>query len=511
MIDKINMIIVDKKPYRKIVVVIANQTERFMPQIYAIRSRVDYQGDSTFAAMLTTKSQDTICALSTAPGMGAIAVLRLSGDRALEIMNQVFSKDISSAEPYSLHYGTITENGDPIDDVVVAVFRNPKSFTGEDVIEVSCHGSEFIQGKLLRLFISKGCRTADPGEFTMRAFSNGKMDLSQAEAVADLVASSSAAAHRLAMNQMRGNFSRKINQLREELIHFASMIELELDFSEEDVEFANRDELKELVNRINAIVIDLMESFATGNAIKNGVPVAILGAPNMGKSTLLNALLDDDRAIVSEIPGTTRDTIEDETTINGVRFRFIDTAGIRETQDEIETIGISKAFEKAGKASIVLYLIDALESHAEEIAPTLSDLRSKIGEEQELVLIANKVDKARDMEDIKSKFAALPETVVMSATDGIGLEELRNRLVEASKAILTEGSEVVVTNVRHYEALAKTKESLEAVLTGLDSGITGDFLAIDIRRALHHLGEITGEITTDDLLGNIFSKFCIGK
>lgn len=466
---------------------------------------------ATFVLMYVGFKKDTICALSTAPGMGAIAVIRLSGPDSIRVLNTVFSKDVSGAQGYSLHYGAIAEGEEAIDDVVVSIFRAPKSFTGEDVVEVSCHGSEYIQSRLLHLFVSNGCRTAEPGEFTMRAFSNGKMDLSQAEAVADLVASSSAAAHRLAMNQMRGNFSKKINQLREELIHFASMIELELDFSEEDVEFANRDELKGLVEKINLIVGDLMESFAMGNAIKNGVPVAILGAPNMGKSTLLNALLDDDRAIVSEIAGTTRDTIEDETTIGGVRFRFIDTAGIRETEDEIETIGISRAFEKAGKASIVLYLVDAMESHVDEIAPALLEIRNKIGEEQDLILVANKVDKARDPDEIRKKFASIPETEVISATDGVGLEDLRQRLVKASKAILTEGSDVVVSNVRHYEALAKTKESLEAVLNGLEAGITGDFLAIDIRRALLHLGEITGEITTDDLLGNIFSKFCIGK
>jgi tRNA modification GTPase len=461
--------------------------------------------------MYFKNQEDTICALSTAPGMGAIALVRLSGKEAVSIVNDSFSKDISEAKGYSLHYGTISQNGEAVDDVMVAIYRNPKSFTGEDVVEVSCHGSEFIQGQLLKLYTSGGCRLAEPGEFSMRAFANGKMDLSQAEAVADLISSSTAAAHKLAMNQMRGNFSKKINDLREQLIHFASMIELELDFSEEDVEFANRDELKALIDSIQLIVENLMDSFATGNAIKKGVPVAILGAPNMGKSTLLNALLDDDRAIVSEIAGTTRDTIEDETTIAGVRFRFIDTAGIRETQDEIETIGIAKAFEKAGKSSIVLYLVDALKSKVEEIAPAIESIRKKIGDDQELILIANKLDKARDPQEIKTKFAELPETVVISATDGIGLEALRDRLVSSSKSILVEGSDVVVTNIRHYDALAKTNESLNAVLEGLDTGITGDFLAIDIRRALHHLGEITGEITTDDLLGNIFSKFCIGK
>jgi tRNA modification GTPase len=345
----------------------------------------------------------------------------------------------------------------------------------------------------------------------MRAFANGKMDLSQAEAVADLIASSTQAAHKLAMNQMRGNFSKKINELREQLIHFASMIELELDFGEEDVEFANRDDLKALVNTIQEIVVDLMESFATGNAIKNGVPVAILGAPNMGKSTLLNALLDDDRAIVSAIAGTTRDTIEDETTIGGIRFRFIDTAGIRETEDEIETIGIGRAFEKASKANIVLYLVDAIETAVEEIADTLDALREKIGSDQELLLVVNKVDKARDLAEVKDKFSSITEAQLISATDGVGLEELRERLLESSRSIMVEGHDVVVTNIRHFNALSATNESLKAVLTGLGNDITGDFLAIDIRRALHHLGEITGEITTDDLLGNIFSKFCIGK
>jgi tRNA modification GTPase len=461
--------------------------------------------------MYFKNQSDTICALSTAPGMGAIALIRLSGKDAVAIVNQSFSRDISNAEGYSLHYGTVTQNEEQIDDVIAAVYRNPKSFTGEDVVEISCHGSEYIQGRLLKLYTSSGCRMAEPGEFSMRAFANGKMDLSQAEAVADLISSSTQAAHKLAMNQMRGNFSRKINELREQLIHFASMIELELDFSEEDVEFANRDDLKALVNSIQEIVVDLMESFATGNAIKNGVPVAILGAPNMGKSTLLNALLDDDRAIVSEIAGTTRDTIEDETTIGGIRFRFIDTAGIRETEDEIETIGISRAFEKAGKASIVLYLVDAMETEVEDIEPAIRAVREKIGPDQELILVANKIDKARDDNTVREKFSSIPKAQLISATDGVGLEELREKLLESSRKIMVEGRDVVVTNVRHYNALSETNQSLQSVLTGLDQGITGDFLAIDIRRALHHLGEITGEITTDDLLGNIFSKFCIGK
>jgi tRNA modification GTPase len=453
---------------------------------------------------------DTICALSTPQGTGALGVIRLSGSKSHTIFNEVFSGDISDSKGYSLHYGTIKDGDKALDDVIVSVFKNPKSFTGEDVVEISCHGSPYILSRILQILVDKGCRFARPGEFSMRAFANGKVDLSQAEAIADLIASSSEAAHKLAMNQMRGQFSRKINELREQLIHFASMIELELDFSEEDVEFANRDELKALVEGILRIVSDLIESFATGNAIKNGVPVAILGAPNMGKSTLLNALLNDDRAIVSHIAGTTRDTIEDEVTINGVNFRFIDTAGIRETADEIETIGIQKAYEKAGKASIILYLFDSRDD-AEEIAENVEELKNRFGKERQIIPVANKVDQVDYPSGLYQKFERLEALHLLSAIEGTGLEELKTRLGKISESILKEGGEVVVTNLRHYEALTKTRESLEAVLVGLDSGITGDFLAIDIRRALHHLGEITGEITTDDLLGNIFSKFCIGK
>jgi tRNA modification GTPase len=352
---------------------------------------------------------------------------------------------------------------------------------------------------------------AEPGEYSMRAFSHGKMDLSQAEAVADLIASSSRAAHKLAMNQMRGKFSAQINKLREDLIHFASLVELELDFSEEDVEFADRDELRDLVKKIKVIVADLMNSFATGNAIKNGVPIAILGAPNMGKSTLLNALLNEDRAIVSAIAGTTRDTIEDETVLDGVRFRFIDTAGIRETTDEIETIGISRAMETAKKAAVVLYLFDISTDNIEGVKAQIEKLRKEIGDEAEVLAVGNKKDLAQNPENAQAAFADIKPFLSLSAETGEGLEELKKFLVEASHALDVEGKEVVVTNIRHYEALKKTNDALDAVLHGLKSAITGDFLAIDIRRALQHLGEITGEITTDDLLGNIFSKFCIGK
>lgn len=461
--------------------------------------------------MHIANQEDTIVALATAAGVGALGILRISGKEAFSIFHKVFSKDLRNADGYSLHYGRVLDGDETVDDVLVSVFRGPKSFTGEDTIELSCHGSPYIQSRILQLLLEGGCRLAEPGEFSMRAFAHGKMDLSQAEAIADLIASSTKAAHKLAMNQMRGNFSRKINDLRERLIHFASLIELELDFGEEDVEFADRKDLKKLVTEIRVIVSDLMASFAAGNAIKNGVPVAILGAPNMGKSTLLNALLDDDRAIVSAIAGTTRDTIEDETVIDGIRFRFIDTAGIRETTDEIESIGISKAWEKATKASILVYMVDATESDTADIEAAIAEIREKIGDETTLILVANKVDKASDIESVKLKFAPLANIHLLSASTGHGLDALKAEFVKASKAINIEGSDVVVSNARHYDALAKTDDALDGVLHGLSGGITGDFLATDIRRALFHLGEITGEITTDDLLGNIFSKFCIGK
>ncbi len=393
---------------------------------------------------------------------------------------------------------------------MASVFRAPRSFTGEESIEVSCHGSPYIQSQILQLLVAHGCRMAQPGEFSMRAFANGKVDLSQAEAIADLIASSTSASHKLAMNQMRGGFSKKINELREKLINFSSLIELELDFSEEDVEFANRDELTALVAGIDTMVTGLMDSFATGNAIKNGVPVAILGAPNMGKSTLLNALLEDERAIVSHIAGTTRDTIEDEMVIDGVRFRFTDTAGIRETTDEIETIGISRAFEKAGKSAIVIYLFDALETSADEVRTEIEILKGKIGSEVKLILAGNKIDKAVS-ELINHKFDDFENLLYISAKEGAGLDRLKAELLSITKSVSIEGNDIVVSNLRHFQALSKAHEALEAVLQGIDSGITTDFLAMDIRRGLFHLGEITGEITTEDLLGNIFSKFCIGK
>lgn len=460
--------------------------------------------------MVNYNTNDTVAALSTPPGMGALAIIRVSGHNALPILSSIFNKDLSQVDGYTIHFGNIKDGDEIIDEVLVSVFRAPRSFTGEESAEITCHGSEYIQSRILQLLLSAGCRMAQPGEFSMRAFANGKVDLSQAEAIADLISSSTAAAHKLAMNQMRGGFSKKINELREKLIDFASLIELELDFSEEDVEFADRDELTSLVSGINLIVKNLMDSFAAGNAIKNGIPVAILGAPNMGKSTLLNALLEDERAIVSHIPGTTRDTIEDEMVIEGVRFRFTDTAGIRETTDEIETIGISRAFEKAGKSAVVIYLFDAATTSQSEIQEELQILRNNIGDDVNLVLVGNKIDKLNGTAKALD-FPEMDQALYISALSGKGLDELKSKLIALSKITSLEGSDVVVSNLRHYEALSKAHEALTSVLAGIDSEITSDFLAMDIRRALFHLGEITGEITTEDLLGNIFSKFCIGK
>ena len=460
--------------------------------------------------MVNYDTNDTIAALSTPPGMGALAIIRISGKGSLPILSKIFNKDLSQAEGYTIHFGNIKDGDEIIDEVLVSVFRAPRSFTGEESVEITCHGSEYIQSRILQLLLAHGCRMAQPGEFSMRAFANGKVDLSQAEAIADLISSSTAAAHKLAMNQMRGGFSKKINELREKLIDFASLIELELDFSEEDVEFADREQLTTLVSGINHIVKNLMDSFAAGNAIKNGIPVAILGAPNMGKSTLLNALLEDERAIVSHIAGTTRDTIEDEMVIEGVRFRFTDTAGIRETTDEIETIGISRAFEKAGKSAVVLYLFDAASTSQSEIQEELEILRSNIGKDVNLVLVGNKIDKLNGKAHAMD-FPEMDEALYISARSGKGLDELKSRLIALSKITSIEGSDVVVSNLRHFEALSKAHEALTSVLAGIDSEITSDFLAMDIRRGLFHLGEITGEITTEDLLGNIFSKFCIGK
>jgi tRNA modification GTPase len=455
----------------------------------------------------------TICALATPPGVGAIAVIRISGKDTFEIANKIFiparkSHKLFEAASHSLNFGTIREDERLIDEVLLSVFRGPHSYTGEDTIEISCHGSPYIQQQILQLLISQGARAAQPGEFTLRAYLNKKLDLSQAEAVADLIASNSEAAHKMAIQQLRGGFSKELAMLREKLINFASLIELELDFSEEDVEFADRTQLLKLIDEIQQNLHRLINSFAVGNVIKNGIPVAIVGSPNVGKSTLLNVLLNEDRAIVSEIAGTTRDVIEDEINIRGISFRFIDTAGIRETIDTIESIGISKTFEKIAKASIVIYLFDASADKASVILENVTVIKSKMGS-GELVLVGNKADRA-NTEEIKKIFSGL-DPVFISAKESTGIEKLTEKLYSFVNSGIIQSGEVVVTNVRHFEALKKAAESLSSVSSGINSGISSDFLAIDIRKALHHLGEITGQISTDDLLENIFRNFCIGK
>jgi tRNA modification GTPase len=455
--------------------------------------------------------QDTIVALATASGVGAIAVLRLSGNDAIAIADGVFcsihsTKKLKDQKTHTIHLGTIKDGESILDEVLVSLFKNPQSYTGEDVVEFSCHGSHYIQNQLLQLLLRKGARLANPGEFTLRAFINGKMDLAQAEGVADLIASDSEAAHKMAMQQMRGGYSLEIEKLREQLMNFASLIELELDFPEEDVEFANRDALEKLLSEIRGVLKKLADSFALGNVLKNGIPVAIVGAPNAGKSTLLNALLNEDRAIVSEIEGTTRDTVEDELNIDGIPFRFIDTAGIRETVDNIESIGIKKAFEKIEQASVVLYLFDAAKKTATQVEAELAKL--DLPEDKMLITIANKVDAIST--EARDAFSKLPNVVLLSAKQQ-ETEALKTLLLSSVKTGALSNNEMIVSNSRHYASLHHALEAIIKVQQGLDGGLTGEFLAMDIRTALDHLGEITGQITSDDLLGNIFSRFCIGK
>lgn len=451
-------------------------------------------------------STDTICALSTANGMGAIAMIRVSGERAFEIVSTVFSKKIEIQKSHSAHFGVVKNGTEIIDEVVVTVFKNPASFTGEDVVEIACHGSVFIQQEILKLLLSKGCRLAKAGEFSMRAFANGKFDLSQAEAISDLISSTTEASHKLAMQQMRGGFSDEINGLREELVNFASLIELELDFSEEDVEFADRTQLNELLVRISAKLNSLIDSFSFGNAIKNGVPISIIGAPNSGKSTLLNRFLKEEKAIVSNIAGTTRDIVEDEIIIEGIKYRFIDTAGIRDTENEIEKIGIQRAIEKAGKSAIILYLFDSNED-LEKVKREFELLKSQITDETiDVIWVANKIDLLKD----KSVLIGM-DSIKISASENENLEELTRKIIEITNSKQSQEQQVVVTNVRHFEALTKANNAIIEVTNALEMGIPGDLVAIDIRQSLHFLGEITGEISTDELLGNIFSKFCIGK
>ncbi|MFD2965845.1 tRNA uridine-5-carboxymethylaminomethyl(34) synthesis GTPase MnmE [Sphingobacterium bambusae] len=452
-------------------------------------------------------SQDTIVALATSPGAnGAIAVIRLSGSQAIAITNSVFKgKDLRTQASHTIHFGTIRDGDEIVDEVLVSLFIGPNSYTKEHVVEISTHNSKYIIERVIGLLMKKGARAARAGEFTLRAFLNGGLDLSQAEAVADLIASNSAASHQVAMQQMRGGFSNQLKKLREDLVHFASLIELELDFAEEDVEFANRDQLKRLITNIHQVIRRLISSFEQGNVLKNGVPVVIAGKPNVGKSTLLNALLNEERAIVSDIAGTTRDTIEDEINIHGVTFRFIDTAGIRETQDVIEAKGVERTREKMKQARLIIYLFDPTQD-------TVADVQQQIAEVAALsipfVTLINKSDLLSTAQ--RASYAVL-EPVYISAKEQLGIEELKEELLRQVNVANIQTDDVLVTNIRHVEALQKTIEALDRVLYGIDNPVTSDFLAMDIRQSLHHLGEITGTVTTDDLLENIFSKFCIGK
>ena len=462
-----------------------------------------------------TLNNDTIAALATPHGFGAIAVIRLSGKDAIAVTEKVFKtktlkpKLLANKASHTAHFGIIAENDVIIDEVLVTIFKAPKTYTGEEIVEISCHGSVFIQQQILQLLYKHGARPAQAGEFTLRAFLNGKLDLSQAEAVADLIASNSATSHQVAMQHMRGGFSSKIAVLRENLLNFASLIELELDFSEEDVEFADRTDLKKLIHTILGIINKLVSSFDLGNVIKNGIPVAIVGKPNAGKSTLLNILLDDDRAIVSEIPGTTRDTIEDEIIIEGVLFRFIDTAGIRTTTDVIEQIGVNKAFEVIKKSAIIIYLFDTHELSLGDLELELSLIKEHIGTSQ-LMVVGNKID-FEVLADLKKEFESIQNITFISAKEKNNITELKQKLVSLFDTRTVNTTDTIVTNSRHVSSLNNAKLALEKVEEGLSTNIQSDFLALDIRYALEALGEITGQVTNDDLLGNIFSKFCIGK
>lgn len=458
-----------------------------------------------------------ICAISTAPGAGAIAVLRLSGAEGIALTDRIFKAPsgikLVERQPNTVHFGQIVEDGQLVDEVLVTVFRAPHSFTGEESVEIACHGSVYIQQQILQLLIRLGARLATPGEFTQRAFLNGKMDLSQAEAVADLISSSSAASHRMAMSQMKGGFSAELMRLRNELLHITSLLELELDFSEEDVEFADRATLRQIAGNIDELLERLCGSFSLGNVIKNGVPVAIVGNTNVGKSTLLNALLNEERAIVSDIAGTTRDVIEDTINLNGITFRFIDTAGIRVTEDEVENIGIERTFAKIGQARVVLLLTDLVRG-VEKFEEYYQQVKSRLASDAKLLIVLNKTDQVDDLltpQETIRLFTAGEEIIPISARTGTNLDLLIRELTDTVNLGAFNSSDVVVSNVRHYEALTHAREAVSRVVTGLESGLSGEFISQDIRECLHYLGEITGEITTDEVLGNIFKNFCIGK
>lgn len=460
---------------------------------------------------------DTIIALASPTGVGAISIIRISGEKAIDLVDPFFvsvhkNKSLKNQKTHTIHLGHIVDYKTIIDEVLVSVFKNPNSYTGENVVEISCHGSIFIQQEIIQLFLKNGCRLADAGEFTLRAFLNGKMDLSQAEAVADLIASNSAASHQMAMQQMRGGIANELKLLRAQLLDFAALIELELDFSGEDVEFADRTKFKELVAKITQVLKKLIDSFAFGNAMKNGIPVAIIGEPNVGKSTLLNVLLNEEKAIVSEIAGTTRDAIEDEIVIEGVAFRFIDTAGIRDTEDIVENIGIKKAFEKAENAQLIIFLLDA-----EKFVVNQSKFMAEIKQisdkflNKRILVIANKIDKLepKEMETIQ---AEIDDLILLSAKNNIGIEALKSELTSLVNIGALSNNETIVTNSRHFEALNNALQAIISVQTGIDLEISTDLFSIDIRECLRHLGTITGEYDVDkDILGHIFSNFCIGK
>jgi len=454
--------------------------------------------------------KDTIVALATASGVGAIAVIRISGNKAIEIIGDVFqtnsNKDITKQKSHTIHLGYIADGENILDQVLVSIFRNPNSYTGEDVVEISCHGSVFIQQQIIQLLLAKGCRTAQAGEFTLRAFLNAKMDLSQAEAVADLINSENQATHQIAIQQMRGGFSNEIAKLKNELINFASLIELELDFSEEDVEFADRHKFKKLLDQIEIVLKRLIDSFAVGNVIKNGIPIAIVGEPNVGKSTLLNAFLNEERAIVSDIAGTTRDAIEDEIIIEGINFRFIDTAGIRKTEDVVENIGIKRTFEKIQQAQAILLLIDKTEN----IDKQINEIKNKYPQKTIFVVI-NKIDLLSENEINTIKIPDNISFTTISAKEKIGIENIKSKLLSLVNTNALKNNQTIVANTRHYDSLFKALGEIKKVKYDIQTNISADLIAIDLRQALYYLGEITGEITNEKLLENIFANFCIGK
>ncbi len=458
-------------------------------------------------------NQDTIIALATPNGLGAISVLRISGKESISVTEKVFkaknNKLLSKQDSHTVHLGHLIKKGHQLDEVLVTLFKGPHSYTGENTIEISCHGSTYIQKEIINLFIDNGIRVANPGEFTLRAFLNGKMDLNQAEAVADLIASENEGSHKLAMQQMKSGFSDDLKKLRAELLHFSSMIELELDFSQEDVEFVERDEFKKLTNKIKLELNTLINSFQSGNVLKNGISVAIAGKPNAGKSSLLNTLLNDEKAIVSEIPGTTRDSIEDSLIIQGINFRFTDTAGLRETTDFIESKGIEKTINKIKNAKILLYLFDANDTNVNEIKSSINNFKR---DDLLIILVRNKIDlinqNSKLLDDIKS--ISKSQLLEIEATDAKSVESLKIRLINEVE-LLNPYTDIIISNSRHYEALIKALRAIEEVNEGLVDNVSGDLLSVDIRRSIDHLSEITGEITNDDVLGNIFANFCIGK